>query len=75
MPEESGILFLLVVMKVPVFFCMWIIWKAIKAEPDPLDDGDWNWGGEPEPGQPTPSHGKNPWKSPSRTKVLAREKV
>jgi hypothetical protein len=40
------IIFLAVVLKVPVFFALWLIWWAARAEPQ-LDDAS---GGEPDHG-------------------------
>ena len=42
------IIFLAVVLKIPVFFGLWLVWYAVKAEPEIADDPDG--AGEHDPG-------------------------
>lgn len=75
MHDEAGIIFLLVFMKIPVAFSLWLIYKAVRAEPDPLDGGEgWDWRGQPEPGSPLPLSGKNPWSAPEQAQKKERTK-
>jgi hypothetical protein len=72
---------MMVVLKIPVFFLGWIVWRAIRAVPDP-DEGVADTGGgggeHPRPRRPRPPrrgpHGEPLPDPPARVRAVAEPK-
>ena len=77
---DWGFLWLMVFLKVPLAAALWIVWWAVRAEPEPADEDRENRRGDggdrPRPRRPGPSrrgpHAGAPPRSPSRVRVRAR---
>lgn len=65
-------IFMGVILKIPVVFACWLLWSAIKAEPDPVEGGED--GGSPDPGhrrfRREPTRPKGPRRGPHGSGAL-----
>lgn len=69
-----------VILKIPIVAMLWLVWWAVKEEPQPAADEPGDGGGgsghHPRPRRPRPprrgAHGAEPAPSPPRTRARAR---
>lgn len=66
MEEWWPIFWLFVVLKIPLLAALWIVWWALRAEPDPAEEWDGGQGGEG-PHRPRPKRPRPPRRGPHTT--------
>jgi hypothetical protein len=85
MGEAWGVIWIMLILKIPLIALLWLVWWSVRARPEPgasADDDDDGGIRRPEPLPPRPRgprrrgpHGDPPPPSPPRTRVLARSRL
>jgi hypothetical protein len=86
--EEWGFIWLMLVLKIPVAALLWLVWWAVRQQPEPIVDSDDQDGGSGTPRLPLPHggprspgrrprgpHGDPSPPAPPRTRSPARDLV
>ncbi len=86
--EEWGFIWLMLVLKIPVAALLWLVWWAVRQQPEPIVDSDDSDGGSGTPRVPLPHggprspgrrprgpHGDPSPPAPPRTRSPARDLV
>ena len=82
-PMTWGFIWMVVVLKIPIVALLWLVWWAIRAEPEPVADEQGEGGGgkghSPSPRKPRPprrgEHAVPVPQAPPRVRAVGRDTV